>query len=369
LTHTLTCKHCVLGTSDDKSIVINKDGICNYCLNFKEHWIKRESETKRNQLLSNLVMQIKDQKKKYDCLLGISGGVDSSYLAYWAHQEGLSPLVVHFDNGWNSELAVENIQKICTKLNFDLKTIVIDWQIFKKMQIAYLKAGVVDIEVLTDHAIYATITQLAKKNKIKYVISGYNLATEGIMPKGWVYDKRDWSNIKSIVKKHSDINTFGSFPHVSFWQGLRNHFFHQQKIVQPLNLMNYNKNEAKEILKKELGWRDYGGKHYESIFTKFYQAYILPHKFGIDKRKAHLATIINSDQINKKTALSELEKPLYPNADFEQDRDYVLKKLNLSLDEFENIMQSPVQSHLHFDTDKALWNRYFKIINLIKLKK
>ncbi len=362
------CKKCVLNTNDDKSIQILEDGICNYCHHFEKQWLARGDLAKRTKELSKLINEMKSQKGKYNCLLGLSGGVDSSYLAYWAKQEGLKPLIVHFDNGWNSELAVENIHNICTQLGYDLQTIVIDWHEFKNLQLAYLKASVVDIEALTDHAIYATITQLANKNNIKYIVSGYNLATEGIMPKGWVYDKRDWNNIKDIALKYGAITSFKTFPHVSFWKGLKNHFFNEIVIVQPLNSLEYNKDAAKELLINQLGWKDYGGKHYESIFTKFYQAYILPHKFKIDKRKAHLSTLINSGQLSKDDAIQALATPLYNANDFENDKAYLLKKFELTASEFENILGNPVQAHQNFKSDKQLWKRYFKLINILKFK-
>lgn len=286
-----SCKNCVLTSKDSTSFVIDNKGICNFCNDFEASWQKRLPLAERENQLNALVQEIKSVHGRYNCLLGLSGGVDSSYLAIWAKEQGLNPLVVHFYNGWNSELAVENITTICNYCSFDLKTIVIDWPEFKAMQLAYLKVGVVDIEVLTDHAIYPTITQLAKKHRLKFVISGFNSATEGIMPKDLVYDKRDWSNMKDIVAKYGEGKKIKSFPHVSFWNRLINHFFYKLNIVQPLNLLDYNKADVKEKLIIEYGWRDYGGKHYESIFTKFYQAYILPQIFGIDKRKAHYGSL------------------------------------------------------------------------------
>lgn len=365
----MECQCCVLSTDDDLSIHLNDDGICNYCVGFEKQWSERGDFEVRKSQLNDLVTAMKGESGQYNCLLGLSGGVDSSYLAYWAKQHNLKPLVVHFDNGWNSELAVENIHNICNTLGYDLQTIVIDWAEFKQLQLAYLKAGVVDIEVLTDHAIYATITQLAKKNSLKYVVSGFNLATEGIMPKGWVYDKRDWTNIKDIANQFGNIKSFKTYPHVTFLQGLMNHFFNKLKIVQPLNLLEYNKDKAKQVLINELGWRDYGGKHYESIFTKFYQAYILPKKFDIDKRKAHLATLINSGQLTKKEAEEELIKPLYNEQELSNDMDYVLKKFAISQEVFDGLMNEQPKKHQAFKSDKSLWNRYFRLINILKLKR
>jgi len=361
-----SCKRCVLDNTDSVYFEINSEtGICNFCEDFESEWVKRDSD-KLTRKLNHLVGKIKEQKGKYNCLLGVSGGVDSSYLAYWAKEQGLRPLVVHLDNGWNSELAVENISRICQKQEFDYKTIVIDWNEFKQMQVAYLNAGVIDIEVLSDHAIYATMHKLAKKHKLKYIVSGFNMATEGIMPKDWVYNKLDWVNIKDIVTRHSNLSKFVSYPHVTFAKNLIYNLFNKLTVVQPLNLMNYNKVEAKQHLISYFDWRDYGGKHYESVFTKFYQAYILPEKFKKDKRKVHLATLINSGQITREEALLELEKPLYDLSELAQEKEYVLKKLNLSNAEFDKVMLSKPNKHTDFKTDKTYWDRYFKVIKLLK---
>jgi hypothetical protein len=272
-------------------------------------------------------------------------GVDSSYLAYWAKKEGLRPLIVHFDNGWNSELATENIRNICDKLGFGLNTHVINWEEFKELQLAYLKAGVVDIEALTDHAIMATIYQIAAKYKIKYTINGFNYATEAIMPKGWVFDKTDWENIKDIYRKFGNAKPIKSFPHVSFYRKLYYHWFLKLESIQVLNYIDYNKKDAKQIITKELAWRDYGGKHYESVFTKFYQAYILPVRFGIDKRIAHLSNLICSGQITRPEALEELKKPLYNADELRIEKEYVLKKLGLQEVDFDRFMQEKARRH------------------------
>jgi hypothetical protein len=244
---------------------------------------------------------------------------------------------------------------------------VINWEEFKELQLAYLHAGVVDIEALTDHAIMATIYKIAAKHKIRYTLSGFNYATEAIMPKGWVFDKSDWANIRDIYSKYGSGKNVNSFPHLSFLRKLYYHLFLKLESIQVLNYIDYNKSRAKEIIAEHLLWRDYGGKHHESIFTKFYQSYILPEKFGIDKRKAHLATLINSGQITREKALEQLREPFYPSeAERSDEKNYILKKLGLGNNEFDTIMKEPVKNHLDFKTERKYWDLYFKTIRWLR---
>ena len=365
----VSCKKCVLDSECVNDITLDEKGICNYCNYHDTQMLRLGSDEEKHEWLNLKLAEIVKKGKVYNCLLGVSGGVDSTYLAYWCKQNNLKPLVVHFDNGWNSELAVRNIENICTILEFELETLVINWNEFKELQLSYLRAGVIDIEVLTDHAIYATLVKIAKKNNIKYILSGFNLATESIMPKEWVFDKGDWANIKDIYSQYGSKYALKTFPHISFFDKLYNYIFHQIETVQVLNYIEYNKESAKEIIKKELKWIDYGGKHYESIFTKFYQSYILPTKFNVDKRKAHLSSLICSNQITKNQALEVLGLPLFETKDIETEKDYVLKKLGLTEQEFNSMMSEKPRSHSDFKTEKALWENYFKIIRIFKFWK
>lgn len=364
------CKNCLLSTENTKSITFNAHGICNYCEYYDKVSSKLGDAASREKWLTNKLQEIKEsgKNKEFDCILGVSGGVDSTYLAYWAKQNGLRPLIAHFDNGWNSELATQNIQNICEKLNFQLFTIVIDWEEFKELQLAYLRSGVIDIEVLTDHAIMATIYKIAKKYGIKYTINGFNYATEAIMPKGWAFDKGDWENIKDIYKQYGKGKPLKSFPHVSFYKKMYYHWFLKLESIQILNYIPYNKAEAKKIITEQLNWRDYGGKHYESVFTKFYQAYILPQKFKVDKRLAHLSNLICSHQLTKENAYKELQLPLYSEEDLEIEKLYVLKKLGLTTKEFDELMSAPIRQHKDFKTEEKLWKNYFKLVNLLKFR-
>ncbi len=368
-TEILECKKCLLKNSDTFFFELDNNGVCNYCNYYIKSVASLGSLDDRKIWLVNKVEKIKlaGKSKIYDCIIGVSGGTDSTYLAYWAKQQGLRPLITHFDNGWNSEQAVKNIKKICEVLNFELHTTVINWEEFKDLQLAYLRAGVVDIEVLTDHAIYATICRVAKKYKIKYILSGFNYATEAIMPKGWVFDKLDWENIKDIYHQFGSGKSIKTYPHVSFYKKLYHYWFLKLENIQVLNYLDFNKEEAKTIITEKLGWKDYGGKHYESIFTKFYQMYILPVKFNIDKRKAHLSNLICSGQITKTEALNELKIKSFDDTLIEDEKMYVLKKLNLTEMEFDKMMNDKPRQHSEFKTEQHLWNRYFKIVKYLKL--
>ncbi|MDE3250815.1 MAG: N-acetyl sugar amidotransferase [Bacteroidota bacterium] len=358
------CSITVMDNIADPDIQFDEKGICNYY-----HEYKRAEEAsvftgeKGKQKLDELVAKIKEagKGKPYDCLIGLSGGVDSTYVAWLVKQHGLRPLAVHLDNGWNSELAVQNIENIISKLGIDLYTLVINWQEFKDIQLSYLKASVVDIEVVSDHAIFATMYKLAKEKNIGYIISGTNIVTEYIMPPSWLYQKMDFANLKDIHTRYGTVK-LKTYPTLDFKKSVYYSTVFRLNPVSILNYIPYNKKEVKELIKKELNWRDYGGKHYESVFTKFYQAYILPQKFKIDKRKAHLSTLICSGQCTKAAALEELKLPLYPPEELQQDKEYVLKKLGLSPDGFDAIMKMPPRRHDEFKTDTRLKEQYMKFL-------
>lgn len=374
-------RQCVLTVMDniaDDDIRFDEQGVCNYYYDYK----KAEAEgvfkgAEGDAKLEEFVNRIKKDGKgsQYDCLIGLSGGVDSTYVAWLVKSKGLRPLAVHLDNGWNSELAVKNIENIISKLGIDLYTLVVNWQEFKDIQLSYLKASVVDIEIVSDHAIFATMYKLAKEKNISYIISGTNIVTEHIMPPSWLYKKMDFANLKDIHDQFGTVK-LKTYPYFDFKKYVYYSSILKLYPVSILNYVPYNKKAIKEFITKELDWRDYGGKHYESIFTKFYQAYILPEKFKIDKRKAHLSTLICAGQMTRDEALKELEKPLYDPEELKADKEYVLKKLGLSPVEFEKIMKAPVRRHEEFKSDTRLKEGYMnflrkteKIRKIIKPKK
>ena len=366
------CSITVMDNIADPNISFDDQGVCNYVHEYRKAEQEGVFEGEEGKTrLDAIVAEIKQKGKgkKYDCLIGVSGGVDSTYVAWLVKQHGLRPLAVHLDNGWNSELAVKNIENIISRLGIDLYTLVINWEEFRDIQLAYLKASVVDIEVVSDHAIFATMYKLAKEQNIGYIISGTNIVTEHIMPPTWLYHKMDFANLKDIHDKFGTVK-LKTYPTFDFKKYVYYSAVLRLVPISILNYVPYNKHEVKEVIKRELGWKDYGGKHHESIFTKFYQAYILPEKFKIDKRKAHLSTLICSGQISKEEALEELKQPLYPEADLQNDIEYVLKKFGLTRKEFDQIMQLPVVRHDAFKSDLKLKQGYMRLLQrTYKLRK
>lgn len=361
------CSISVMDTIADPDIRFDEKGICNYYYEYLEREtaaVPKGAEAERQ--LKEIVDKIKvsGAGNKYDCITGVSGGVDSTYLALMAKKLGLRPLIVHFDNSWNSESAVKNIENIISKLGFDLYTLVVDWEEFKDLQIAYLKASVVDIEAITDHAIIGTMYRLAAENNIRYILSGANVVTETTLPRYWIFNKMDHVNIQDIHSQYGKLK-LKTFP---FFNSAKKRLYTKLKKVEtvfPLNYLPYNKKEVKEVITRELDWRDYGGKHYESVFTRFYQGYILPVKFGIDKRKAHLSNLIFSGQIKKGEALEELSKPGYDLQQLKTDYEFVLKKFELTEEEFEQILKLPRREHSEFKTEKSVWDQYM-VLKLMK---
>jgi N-acetyl sugar amidotransferase len=343
------CKRCIMDTTDPW-IEFDENGICNHCRGYEALVAKLlpPTEAARREL-ERVVAEIKHAGigKPYDCVVGVSGGVDSTYVAFLVKQLGLRPLAVHLDNGWDSELAVSNIEKVLNHLGIDLHTHVLDWEEFKDLQVAFLKASVPDGEIPTDHAIAAVIYQTAVRLGIRYVISGSNIVTEGILPTRWTYGIQDWKYIRGIQRKFGR-KPLTTFPHMSLLDRAYYNLVRKIVTVRILNLIPYNKAEVMQVLQGELGWKYYGGKHYESIYTRFFQGYILPHKFGIDKRLAHFSTLICSGQMTREQALEELEQPVYPEELQTSDYEYVIKKFGFSQVELENILKQPAKSFIDY---------------------
>ncbi len=347
---TKECSRCLLTEKDHPEIRLDGQGLCDICQTY-DHKVHRLNERglPSEKALDKLVAQLKQAGKNqaYDCIIGLSGGVDSSYVAWLTSELGLRALAVHMDNGWNSELAILNIERILSTLNIDLYTYVIDWQEFRDLQRAYIRASVVDIEVLTDHAIAATLQHAVKKFKVSQIISGEHLRTEGILPPSWVHNKMDHANILGIHALFGE-RKLKTYPFINYY-----HYRIRQKTaplsrVALLDYVPYNKAVVKKNLTEKLGWRDYGGKHHESIFTRFYQTYILPKKFGIDKRKSHLSTLISAGQMTREEALEELKTPAAAPDVLEEDKRYVVKKLGFSQDEFDFFMSQAPVPHLAY---------------------
>lgn len=330
----------------DPQIRFLADGTCNHCNDFLKARARLPKAGEREQRLAALVDEIKQagRGKPYDCIVGVSGGVDSTYVAYLAKELGLRPLAVHLDNGWNSELAVMNIENTLAKLGIDLHTHVLDWETFRALQVSFLEASVPDAEIPTDHAIRAALWHAAAKYGIKYLLNGRNHTTEGILPWSWTYNALDWRYIKGVHRTFSR-SPLRRFPNTSLAEIVYRASVTRFRNIGILDYVGFSKADVMDVLTNRLGWRDYGGKHYESIYTRFFQSYILPEKFGIDKRKAHYSVLILTGQMTRQAALEKLEEPTAPSSMIKEDREFVLQKLHLSEAKFDAIMAAPVRSY------------------------
>lgn len=364
------CLISVMDTIADPDITFDEKGISNYYYNYQSIAARDIFHGEEGQQkLAEMVRNIKKDSigQKYDCILGLSGGADSTYMAYLAKELGLNPLIVHFDYGWNLEAAVQNIERAVKTLGFDLYTHVMNWEEFKDLLRSYFKASVLDLDVPADHLIFAALSQVAKKYNIKSILKGYNIETEAILPRTWSYNRKfDLVNLKNIHKQFGE-RSINTIPKLGYWQRQYYHRFYQHKDYAPLNYIPYNKEEIKSFLSEKLGWVDYGGKHCENIFTRFYQGYILPVKFNIDKRKAHYSTLIFSNQMTKEEALIELSKPPYDINLIKEDYEYVAKKLDFSIDEFDKLLSLPNRSHDEFGDERPLERKIAQLIKPFKI--
>jgi len=349
----------------DPDIVFDAQGVCNHCHRYDDVSRQRLIPlAQRKHRLNELATEIKraGTRKPYDCIIGVSGGVDSTYVAWVVKNLGLRPLAVHLDNGWNSELAVANIEKTLKRLEIDLYTHVIDWEEFRDLQISFLKASTPDGEVPTDHAIWALLYQIAARHGLRHIITGTNIVSEAILPEKWGYGYFDWSYVNDVHRRFGSAR-LSTYPHFSLLELFYYVFVRRIRMVSILNFIDYNKQQAMEVLQKQLGWVYYGGKHYESIYTRFYQAYLLPKKFDIDKRKAHYSNLILSGQMSRAEALEAMKAPVYPADLLEEDRQYALKKLELDEAAFAEIMGAPRRTFLDYRTSHRLFELAKKVVN------
>lgn len=362
------CAMSVMDTIADPDITFDDKGICNYYYEYlaaenKQCLTGKEGRKRQKEIAAKI--KSKSGKKGYNCILGLSGGADSTYLAYLAKDLGLNPLLVHFDYGWNSEIAVKNIENAVKASGFDLYTVVMDWPEFKSLQRSYFKASVLDLDVPADHMIFGALYKTALKFNIKYVLSGNNVWTEHTLPKSWNYNKFDLVNLKNIHEKFEN-GTLKHLPSLGLWQTAYYQLIHSIEKASFIDLKEFKREEILKLIESEMGWINYGGKHQESVFTRFYQGYILPNKFNIDKRKAHLSNMIFSKQLSKNAALEILSEPPYDVKKQKDDFEFVAKKLDFSYTEFETILNLPNVAHEAYGTDKKERELYFKIMKTIK---
>lgn len=367
------CENCVMDTSDS-GIVFDSRGWCDYCNNYHKHILPNWSpNAPQDKELLTIVEKIKrdGEGQDYDCIIGISGGVDSSYVTYLAVQKlGLRPLLFHVDAGWNSQQAVNNIEKLVDGLGVDLHTEVINWQEMKDLQLAFFKAQVPHLDTPQDHAFFGGLYNYAAKNGIKYILTGANYSTECVRePLEWHYHATDLRQLKDIHKRFGtrSLNTFpltDIFKYKVFYR-----FIKGIQVVKPLNHVVFHKENAMQELVDKFGWQKYAHKHYESRFTRFYEGYWLPTKFGFDKRRAHFSSLILTGQMSRSEALEKLATPAYREEDIEQDFEYVATKLGLEVDELRTLMESPNKSYKDYKNAMPLINLGTKILRVFGVQK
>lgn len=369
------CCRCVMDTSMVE-VEFDDEGICNFCHGYdlKVKAVELPPAEKERKLTALLEAIRTDGKgRDYDCILGLSGGVDSSYLALKCKDWGLRPLLVQFDNGWNTELANHNIQVVCEKLGFDLHTYVVDWPEFRDLQLSFFKAGLANLEAPSDHGIFACIYREAEAQKIPWLMSGVNNATEACCPIGekakihssYGYRYSDLVHLKAVHRRFGSVQ-LKTYP----MMGILRRMWLERKVkikrFDPLNLMAYDKKAAIAELQERIGWRPYEGKHFESVITRFHQSYILPRKFALDKRRLHLSGLIWSGQLDRAQALAELEQPPCPPELVEQDRQFFVKKMKLSDAEFDAIIQTPPRIYTDYPNVNAVFNNIPKVTAFIR---
>lgn len=362
------CTRCIMDTSDP-GIIFDKRGVCCYCKLYDQRAASEVFRGKEGEVhLQRIVEKIKKagKGKSYDCLIGVSGGVDSTYVVWNLKKLGLRPLAFHVDNGWDSELAVDNIKNVLDRLDIDLITYVLNWEEFRDLQLSFLKASVPNAEIPTDHIIDNISFRLATEHRIKYIINGGNIATEAFVPVAWAYDSRDQRHLKAIHKQFGTI-PINSLPNMSIFGYAYRILVKGIRWITLLNYIEYKKSEAIKVLQTELGWRPYGGKHFESVYTRIYQGYILKHKFGFDKRRAHLANLVLCGDLTRDQALKEIEKEDYIGTDiYQADREFTIKKLGLTEVQFNAIMALPLKTHYEYPNNSWVLERMPRIFSIFK---
>lgn len=367
------CTNCVMDTTDS-AITFDERGVCDHCngfySNIQPNWDTGEVGWKQ---IQSVVQKIKaeGEGKDFDCIMGMSGGVDSSYLTYVAKEKfGLRPLVFHVDAGWNSQEAVNNIEKLVDGLGLDLYTEVIDWEEMRDLQLAFFKASVPHIDTPQDHAFFATMYNFAFKHKIKYILTGANYSTECVKnPLEWHYHASDLRQLKDIH------NRFGTRPLRSFplTNILRHKLYYRYlkgiRAVKPLDYVPYIKEDAIKLLQERFGWQTYPQKHFESRFTKFYESYWQPVKFGIDKRKVQFSSLILTGQMTREEALRNLSKPAYDEETIAQDFEYIATKLQISVEDLRGYLEAPNKSFHDYKSQIGIFKVGTRVLQTLGIEK
>lgn len=366
------CGNCVMDTTDSM-IKFDENGICDHCNTFykkiKPKWHTNGEGLKELQSLTDKIKKA-GERKDFDCIIGMSGGIDSSYLTYAVKEKmGLRPLVFHVDAGWNSQEAVNNIEKLVDKLGLDLYTEVIDWEEMRDLQLAFFKSGVPHIDTPQDHAFFAMMYKFAEQYNVKYILTGANLSTECIRnPVEWMYYQSDSIQLRDIHRKHG-THPLNNFPVTSI---LRHKVYLPYvkgiKVFRPLNYMPYIKQDAINLLIEKFGWQPYPQKHFESRFTKFYEGYWLPKKFGYDTRKVQYSSLILTGQMTRDVALEKLKYPPYDESTIHHEFEYVATKLGITVDELQSYMDAPNKTYRDYRSQESLYSVGAKVMKGLGLE-
>lgn len=367
------CSHCVMDTSDSK-IVFDDAGVCDHCLGFKRDVLPNwHPDEKGAAMFREMVARIKasGQGKPFDCIMGMSGGLDSSYLLHLAVSEfGLRPLVFHVDGGWNTDIAVNNIQVLVDKLGLDLYTEVINWEEMRDFQLAFFKSGVPHLDIPQDHAFVATLYHFAHKHGIKYILNGGNYATECVRnPLEWLYYGTDMAQLRDIHRRFGTI-PLRTYPFSSIlFHKVYLRYIRGVQVVKPLNLLPYTKEHASKTLAETYGWRPYPQKHFESRFTRFYEGYWLPTRFGYDTRRVQYSSLIQTGQMTREDALERLKKPAYDPATIDEDFEYIATKLGISVAELRGYHEMPLKTYRDYKNREWMFDLGAKALKMLGVER
>ncbi|WP_412971515.1 N-acetyl sugar amidotransferase [Glaciecola sp. MF2-115] len=367
------CTNCVMDTTDSQ-ITFDENGVCDHCLDFKQNVAPNwHTDERGNSELERIISKIKKdgEGRDFDCIMGMSGGADSSYLLHVAVTKyGLRPLVFHVDGGWNADDAVHNINVMIDKLNLDLYTEVINWEEMKDFQLTFLKSGLPNIDIPQDHAFVATLYDFADKYKIKYILNGGNISTECVRnPLEWLYYGTDMALIKDLRKQFSQ-NPMKTYP---FSSVLRHKFYlryiRKIQVIKPLNYFPYIKADAVKLLQDEYSWKAPAQKHFESRFTRFYEGYWLPKKFGYDTRKVQLSSLILTNQMTRDEAIEILKTPAISEESAKHDFEYVATKLGITVDELQMYFDQPNKTYKDYKNQESMFVLGAKILRWLGIER
>lgn len=367
------CSNCIMDTSDS-NITFDSRGWCDYCNNFYSNILPNWYPNQQGEeMLRPVIEQIKrDGKgKDHDCLIGMSGGVDSSYVTYLAKTRfGLRPLVFHVDAGWNSQEAVNNIERLVDGLGLDLHTEVVNWQEMKDLQLAFFKAQVPHVDTPQDHAFFAALYNFAAQHGFKYILTGANYSTECVRePLEWHYHASDLRQLRDIHSRFGKV-PLSTFPQADIFKyKLYYRYVKSIRVVKPLNHVPYIKEQAMQELAEKFGWQKYAHKHYESRFTRFYEGYWLPKKFGFDKRRAHFSSLILTGQLTRPEALAKIAQPAYDERQAARDMEFVAKKLDLTVEEFRQLMAGQNKSYRDYKSSMPLIDLGTRVLRLLGVQR